>query len=287
MGFMRHIKACNQHDPAKFIPLKIQGMEIGKVRPLFAENLARWPQLFHVTDSSVEFVFPSPDLRERSAALADVIQQLVNEKILCALHGEMYAANDGHLEKPLLLIDRAIAPYFGIRSYGQHLNGFVRTNDGMKLWIARRAKDRANYPGCLDNFVAGGLPHGLNLAENMAKECWEEAAVPAEIASRAIPVGAVSYNVDTVKGFNPFTLFCYDLELPQDFQPRCTDGEVECFYLWPVEKVMEIVKERDEFKLNCNLVIIDFLIRHGFIGPEDDDYLEFISGLHLSWNSCL
>ena len=39
------------------------------------------------------------------------------------------------------------------------------------------------------------------------------------------------------------------------------------------------MRETSEFKLNCNLVVIDFLLRHGFIGPEEEDYLELVSGL--------
>ncbi len=280
MGFLNHIQACNQHEPAGFVPFLIDGKKVGKVRLQFAKVLDRWPGIFGVTASSVELVVDSTDLDERSSAVADVLQDLVDEKVLNHLQGELYAATDGYRENPLLLIDRAAAPYFGIRSYGQHINGFVQTNEGLKLWISRRSHDRINYPGQLDNFVAGGLPHGINLADNLIKECWEEAAVPVEIASRATPVGAVSYNMDTPKGFNPFTLYCYDLELPPNFHPRCTDGEVERFYLWPVQKVMEIVKNGEEFKLNCHLVIIDFLIRHGYLGPEVEYYLEMIRGLH-------
>jgi len=57
------------------------------------------------------------------------------------------------------------------------------------------------------------------------------------------------------------------------------DGEVDDFVLWPVERVAEVVRESEEFKLNCNLVIIDFLIRHGFIDPSETGYLELVAGL--------
>jgi hypothetical protein len=74
-------------------------------------------------------------------------------------------------------------------------------------------------------------------------------------------------------------MFCYDLELPEDFEPRCTDGEVETFYRLPVAEVIEIVQETEEFKLNCNLVIIDFLVRHGLISQEDMHYVAIVQGL--------
>jgi hypothetical protein len=49
--------------------------------------------------------------------------------------------------------------------------------------------------------------------------------------------------------------------------------------LLPIAEVMAIVHDSDQFKLNCNLVIVDFLIRHGLIGPEHEEYLALSSGL--------
>ena len=40
--------------------------------------------------------------------------------------------------------------------------------------------------------VAGGQPHGLSPAENVLKECQEEAGVPLDLAKRALPTGVVS-----------------------------------------------------------------------------------------------
>ena len=58
-----------------------------------------------------------------------------------------------------------------------------------------------------------------------------------------------------------------------------TDGEVDAFYLWPIEQVAETVREGDEFKFNCALVAIDFLIRHGFIAADNPDYSDIVEGL--------
>jgi len=59
----------------------------------------------------------------------------------------------------------------------------------------------------------------------------------------------------------------------------CAPGEIESFALWPIERVARTVAETREFKDNCNLVIIDFLIRHGLIQPDDPDYVALVSGL--------
>ena len=139
---------------------------------------------------------------------------------------------------------------------------------------------RAHEPGKLDHLVAGGLPHGMGLAENLIKECDEEAGITAELAKRAVPVGAVSYCAEMKKGLKPDVLYCYDLELPADFVPHPQDGKTTEFFLWPVDRVAEVVRESEDFKLNCNLVIIDFLIRRGCIPPEHPDYLALVAGLH-------
>jgi 8-oxo-dGTP pyrophosphatase MutT (NUDIX family) len=180
----------------------------------------------------------------------------------------------------MMTIDRGAVPYFGIRSFGQHLNGYVRKADGIHLWIARRARDRLVEPGKLDNMVAGGLPWHTSLHDNLLKECAEEAGMRAELAATAVAVGTVSYLAESAYGIKPDTLYCYDIELPDNFVPVCSDGEVESFELMHIDRVREIVHDTEEFKPNCNLVIIDFMIRHGVLDPDQEQYAELVSRLH-------
>lgn len=40
------------------------------------------------------------------------------------------------------------------------------------------------------------------------------------------------------------------------------------------------MRDTDDFKFNVNLVIIDFLIRHGLLRPDDEpDYVAIVHGL--------
>ena len=51
----------------------------------------------------------------------------------------------------VLQIERGAVPYFGVPSYGVHVNVFSVGEGGkIKLWVARRAKDKPTYPGLLD-----------------------------------------------------------------------------------------------------------------------------------------
>ena len=142
------------------------------------------------------------------------------------------------------------------------------------MWIAKRDSNKQTYPGLLDNMVAGGQPIGLGLKENLMKECNEEAGLPLGLAAKSVPTSFISYThimpIMPTGGVKPDQIFCFDIELPHDFQPHPVDGEVEAFYLWPIEQIAETVRESDDFKFNCNLVIIDFLIRHGIITPDNE-----------------
>ena len=177
-------------------------------------------------------------------------------------------------------MERAAATLFGITAYGVHLNGFVRDNDRLSMWIGRRSQSAAVEPGKLDQMVAGGLPAGLDIVENLAKEAAEEASIPADLVARAKPAGTVSYCTDWPGGLKRDVLFIFDLELPADFVPSNSDGELDAFTLLPIADVMATVRETDNFKFNCSLVVIDFLIRHGVIEPDEPDSTELMRGLH-------
>ncbi|WPL19845.1 hypothetical protein Thiowin_04992 [Thiorhodovibrio winogradskyi] len=292
MSFLDHINACNAWTRTDFLPWGLAGDILGWVRPAFAEQVvAASAPIDAPKTGGFTLDWLGPELRilswhaanldwdAREHAFARLCQQLQTQDSLPAPQGERYPVTPGRRDQARCSIDRAHAPFFGTRAFGQHLNGYVRGHDGLELWVARRAPDRRHYPNRLDNMVAGGLPHGADLRENLRKECFEEAGLSAEIADRALPVGAISYCRATRAGLKPDLMYCYDLELPAELTPVCTDGEVAAFERWPIEQVMQTVRESDEFKLNCNLVIIDFLIRHGQITPDDPDYFELVQRL--------
>jgi isopentenyldiphosphate isomerase len=278
-GFSRHVTACNRHCPENFLPFVVDGYLVGRLRHDFVDRLRDWPQIFR---HELRFLGLQPQYQgyaERTQALAEVMAALVAQGEHPYLMGEPYPVTPGQREQALFEIDRTAASLFGLRTFGQHLNGLVRDGDECLMWVAQRAEDKRTFPGMWDQMVAGGLPIGLSLAQNLKKECEEEASISADLAAQAQFVGAITYNVDNNKGFKYDILYCYDLELPPDFEPRCQDGEVAAFHLMPLAAVAETVRDSDRFKPNCNLVVIDFLLRHGLIGPQHPEYLDLLTGL--------
>ena len=64
-----------------------------------------------------------------------------------------------------------------------------------------------------------------------------------------------------------------------DFTPLNSDGEVVEFRRLPAEEVKAIVRDTFRFKFNCNLVVIDFLIRHGLLTAAEADIGAIRKGL--------
>ena len=60
---------------------------------------------------------------------------------------------------------------------------------------------------------------------------------------------------------------------------RGQDGEVESFERLPVARVAELMATTGHYKENCCLVIVDFLVRHGYLTPDMRGYLELVAGL--------
>ena len=85
----------------------------------------------------------------------------------------------------------------------------------------------------------------------------------------------------TRKGLSTKHLATYDIEMPKGLLPICADGEVEEFRLMRVEEVLASIREElPLWKPNSALVAIDFAVRHGFVGFEEEEgYMEMVQML--------
>jgi len=282
MSFSDRIETCNRHDLSGAKPFRVEGRELGWVKPQIAKELGRFDSVFRVDEEQVALTEDLDTPARRTEAVDQVVRTLHDEGFLDRWVGEPYRVGRNFAEPPAFVIERAAVPLLGVIAYGIHVNGYVTTSEGLKMWIGKRAMDRIVSPGKLDQLVAGGQPADLTLEQNLIKECAEEAGLTPEMALQSKPIGAISYCLDHVHGVRRDVLFNYDLELPEGLTPVCSDGEMEGFSLMSLDEVAEIVQTSDDFKFNCSLVVIDFLIRHGHIKPDHPEYMDLVNGLHRS-----
>ncbi|KAE9976026.1 hypothetical protein EG328_002865 [Venturia inaequalis] len=245
---------------------------------------------------------------ERSLAIAKTtaaMRATGHWKVLDKWRGELYAVF-GPGGEELFRIERSASPLFGVVTYGVHLTAYTHTSTSttsssksegekqVKIWVPRRSRTKQTYPGMLDNTVAGGITAGEAPFESVVREAMEEASLPEDLVRRrAKAVGCVTYFHirDSRAGgetglLQPECQYVYDLDLTaegvQEEEVVCkpNDDEVEAFELLNVEEVLQALG-KEEFKPNCAVVMIDFLVRHGIITRENEkDYIKICSSLH-------
>jgi 8-oxo-dGTP pyrophosphatase MutT (NUDIX family) len=259
--FMRHLRQCrNAVLPGPRLPFRIGTDNVGWLRPDFAADLSRVAELLPDADGGITL----PSLR---AAELPAIAETLSGEGLYRLRGEAFDVRAGDETPAITTIDRGAVPTFGITSRGVHCNGLVRRPGGLHLWVARRAASKLLDPGKLDHIVAGGVSAGMGPLDTLLKEAGEEAGVPLALAAQARPVARIRYDMERAEGLRRDLVYCYDLDMPEEFTPRPSDGEVEMFELWPVDRAVEAVRDGDSFKFNVSLVLIDLFLREGLIGP--------------------
>jgi 8-oxo-dGTP pyrophosphatase MutT (NUDIX family) len=279
MSFADRIRHCNSYDPARAMPLWAGDHRVGWLRRDNAEVLAKHGDVFAIERDNARLMVAG-STETVSRAVDDVVEALVAQRLVPKWRNETFDVAPRWGEPPIFRLDRGAVPFFGVRAYGVHLNGYRRDGDQYSLWIGKRASNKQVAPGKLDNMVAGGIGNGYGAAATLAKEAEEEAAIPATLIARAVAAGGLTYRMETKLGIRDDVMFVYDLEVPDDFTPANGDGEIAGFELMPLSLILERIRTTSDFKFNVNLVILDFAVRHGVLRPDDPEYLDVANGLH-------
>lgn len=258
------------------------------------ENMP-WDHDVWQLDNEKRYVTPAP--KHRTHTQENVIRETLGKakereifKILRGWRNELYPVHGPYSnEKPIVSMERAGSALFGINTYGVHMTAYVNTaQEGMKIWVPRRARNKQTYGGMLDNTVAGGLSTGEKPFECLVREAAEEASFSEQLVrSNAKPCGTVSYfHIRDARAggeaglLQPECQYVFDMEIGVEVVPKPGDNEVEGFYLWTVDEVKRALEE-GQFKPNCAVVFLDFFIRHGILTAENEkDYMEIVSRLH-------
>lgn len=258
--FLRHIQACNNAElPGERRPFRVSAQQVGWVMPDLATALVKMAGI-SVENGTITLADAArlPDIARAAASLG--FGRMRNEAF------DVRATPTGPV---IAAIDRGALPVFGIAAQGVHLDGLVRKNDGLHLWIGKRAANKALDPGKLDHIVAGGIPAGLTPWQTLVKEADEEASIPEPLLTQAHHYATIHYAMARHEGLRRDILHCYEVELPPDFTPTPADGEVESFTLMPLSDIRDIIEHTDDFKFNVNVVLLALLLRHNVIIGQD------------------
>ncbi|WP_283148734.1 NUDIX hydrolase [Silvimonas soli] len=246
-------------NPAGLLRLQVLGLDLGWVEPQTVTFLQAHSPAFVVAEQRL--LVSAADPAMASAVLTDAAVAMRANGLIKGWRDELYTvlapASDGtpDVAQPLFQLERGAFRRFGMTSLAVHINGWRA--DG-QLWIGQRAASKAVDPDRLDNIAAGGMSAGENAFECAVRELWEEAGVPAALASTAIATSEIRTCRNEIDGTHDEILYCYDLAVPDGFTPHNTDGEVAGFQLLDASA---IVANLTRFTWDAGLVTADFLLR--------------------------
>lgn len=269
------LKARNTFTLSDFYTVYVRDTPIGFAHRVHKDDIV---SLHHCIRYTEERILIDPDCTSY-AALTQLFhafnETLVQKGLLTPSHaGEMYRVTTDRFSESIFEIARYAAPFWGIRIFGVHMNGLLQGEAGqVDMWYAQRSKNRS-APGKLDHLVCGGQPAAITFLENLCKEAYEEAKMPPELASRAVPVGIVSCWEQEGYYLCRYTPVMFDLWLPDAFKPVNGDGSVSAFATLPVAALAQHPETLLDFKAACHPVLISMLVRHGYITPDDPNYID-------------
>lgn len=274
------VQAASTFDPSDtLLPFTVDGVLAGWMKKSFAERLEEWPEYFVLRPRGVGMMGHFESAAHRSAAIAEVVETLATQDVIRGWRGELVTVAETYYSPPLFHVERAASRYFGLTMYASHLNGLTARNGQPYMWLARRAESKHIDPGKLDNMAAGRIARGYSASQTLAKEALEEAGIPPELAAQAREAGAVRCRREVEEGLHNEIIFVYDLILPESFTPQNQDGEVASFECVPITDLLKRLESPAQFTADAALVIVDCLLRRGYLTSDRDDYLDLIHAM--------
>ena len=250
-----------------------------------------WPDFWEVNEQVKIVTLLGTSLDERNKQLKDTVYaeyQKGTFKQLVGWTGEVFSVY-GPTKELVVSIERLAAPRFGISTYGVQMLVYRDNPDGLRMWIARRARTRRTFPSMLDSTVGGSLPTGKTPFRCLLRESGEEASIPEQMVRElARDCGIVNYvDVSDSRGggelglLAPEVQFTYEMKVGTEFVPKPgDDNEVESITLFHVEEVKKALGN-GEFTPANGCVVLDFFVGHGIVTFENEEnYVEIAWRLH-------
>jgi isopentenyldiphosphate isomerase len=274
------VQAASTFDPSdSLLPFTVDGVLAGWMKKSFAQRLEEWPEYFVLRPRGVGMIGEFASAEHRSVAIAEVVETFATQDVIRGWRGELVTVAETFYSPPLFHIERAASRHFGHKMYASHLNGLTAKNGQPYMWLAKRAESKHVDPGKWDNIAAGRVARGFSPTQTLVKESFEEAGIGPELAQQARAAGAVRSKREVEEGFHHEIIFVYDLILPENFVPQNNDGEVVEFDCIPIADLLKRLENPSQFTVDSALVIVDCLLRRGYLNSDRDDYLDLIHAM--------
>jgi 8-oxo-dGTP pyrophosphatase MutT (NUDIX family) len=243
------------------LPLFIGGYRCGWLFPGVSQALSGLPSV-KLTSDSAHFGENLPAGEPLDAHLAEIALKLRASGCTPGWRNELldvWAHDDDttHPPKRVAAIERGVMRPLGLMTKAVHLSGW--SEDG-RLWVARRALNKATDPGMWDTLVGGLVGNFEDPDFALVRESDEEAGLDApDIVARS-PLRTIAHMKRRLpEGFQLEAVLTSECVLAPHVTPRNRDGEVMDIQLLDTETLFTLLSE-DAFTLEASIVITEDLL---------------------------
>lgn len=263
-----------------FVRVVIAGQYIGWTRPELASRISE-TDIWHFDGVTLALDPRFTDFDSRTRAIDDSMVALSDAGFLpvmpdyTALGGiDWFPVRADFDAEPVAIIKRFYAPYLGSSYDGVMLHGY----HGNQYWTARRSMDVHDSPGMGDIISAGAIRHGDNVLQALEYEATVEAGLTPEQLTKAIQHPPIYLYYLNARGYlHHERFFIFDIVIDETIKLETQlPLEIGGFEMMPIERVINLVEQSTYFKGQINMVITDFLVRHGYL----DNHPEFADIKH-------
>lgn len=289
MNFSDVVRPYKSADLTGFVRVFVADQAVGWTKKDFAALLHDFDDTWQLRDNCLHLNPALTDYDSRTAAIDKTFMDLSAKGHIptlpdySALGGiDWFPIYRGQDIDRLAIVKRFYAPYLGIHFKTVMVHGFY--ND--RYWAAKRGKIVEGAPGMMDIMVAGAVRHDQTLEEAVLDEGHAEAGVAPECLAKIRPVQELELFYHTDSGFlMNETFYIYEYDTKGEFVPHTNlPLEVEGFQEYSFQDIMIAVQHGGIFKGQINLVLVDFLMRHGLLTSDHADYAEAHQLLYTHFN---
>ena len=244
-GWLASARADADRPPVRArLPLHVDGVVCGSLEPALGDRLVDAKLPLHRIGDGWHLE------GEADASLAGIAAWLRSAGLAGAWRDELLVVDTGP-GRADAAIERAAVRPLGITTFAVHLVGVA--GDG-RVWVQRRAFDKATDPGLLDTLMGGQVAAGETAATALERETMEEAGLAVAELDDVRTAGRITVRRPVDEGYMVEHIDVFVATVPDGVEPRNLDGEVAGFECLDAAE-LEAALQNGEFTLEASLIL--------------------------------
>ena len=289
MPFLRHILRHRHVDLTHFVPVYVEHEQIGWTKKDFAKLMGSFDFAWIFSEDRLTLNPALNGFEKISETVHDVFLEISAQGYFPIKPDYSSMGGDDWLPvgqerwtNPLFQVHRFYGACIGIRRESVMLHAY----EDDKMWLAVRGAGVDDSVGCYDMIVSGCMTIGQTTHDALLHEGEEECGLTDDVM-HAVKRGAELHTMyHNSAGFIQDEIFhVFDINTKNGFVPQVVKKmEVDHFELLPMDEVIRLVEKTDRVKAQISYILVDFLIRYGYLKSDMPAYEQIMEELSTPYS---